>query len=57
MVLCKNCDIPMIGTMSFSKNRHEKFCRCPKCKKETKRVPINDFELDFREVLYKTIQN
>lgn len=55
MQLCKNCWIPMVSVMSFSKDKHEKFCRCPKCLGETKHTKINDSELDFGEVLHKKI--
>lgn len=55
MQLCKNCWIPMVGVMSFSKDKHEKYCRCPKCLSETKHTKINDSELDFGEVLHKKI--
>lgn len=55
MVVCKNCYIPMIGIMSFSKDKHEKFCRCPKCYSETRRIKINDNELSFGEVLHREI--
>ena len=40
---------------SFSKDKHEKFCRCPKCYEETKHKKLRDEELDFREVLHKEI--
>lgn len=54
-MLCKNCYIPMIGIMSFSKDKYEKFCRCPKCYSETRRIKINDNELSFGEVLHREI--
>ena len=50
-MLCKNCYIPMTGIMSFSKDKHEKFCRCTKCCSETRHTKINDNELSFIEVL------
>lgn len=50
---CKNCYIPMIGVMSFSKDRHERFCRCPKCRDETKHQRLRDDDLKFGEVLDK----
>ena len=50
---CKNCDIPMIDVMSFSKERHERFCRCPKCRGETKHQKLRDDDLKFGEVLDK----
>ena len=53
MTICRDCGIPMVGTMSFSKDKHEKFCRCPKCRSETKHIPIRDNELDFGEYLSK----
>ena len=55
MIICKDCYVPMIGVMSFSKDKHEKFCRCPKCYSETKHQKIKDGELDFGEVLDKEI--
>lgn len=44
----------MTGIMSFSKNNHEKFCRCPKCRSETKHIPIK--ETDFEEILNREYQ-
>ena len=55
MVVCKNCYIPMTGVMSFSKDKHEKFCRCPKCCSETRHIKINDNELSFGEYLYREL--
>lgn len=52
MVICKRCYTSMIGVMSFSKDKHEKFCRCPRCYGETKHVKINDDELSFGEYLH-----
>lgn len=57
MIVCKNCYIPMIAVLSFSKDKHEKFCKCPKCYGETKHTRIRDNELNFGEVLYKTFNN
>lgn len=56
MILCKNCYVPMVGVMSFSKDKHEKFCQCPKCRLETKHMPIKDSELNFREILHSEIK-
>ncbi len=56
MNLCEYCCIPMVGVMSFSKDKHERFCRCPRCRSETKHKKINDDDLDFREVLHKEYQ-
>ena len=55
MQLCKDCYVQMIGVMSFSKDKREKFCRCPKCYSETKHRKLQDEELDFGEVLNKAI--
>ena len=55
MTICRNCSIPIQPVMSFSKNKHEKFDRCPKCFGETKHRKINDNELMFGEVLDKEI--
>ena len=55
MQLCKDCYVPMIGVMSFSKDKHEKFYRCPKCFGETKHRKLRDDELDFGGVLDKAI--
>ena len=55
MIICKNCDTPMKSVMSFSKDKHEKFNKCPKCYSETKHQKLNDDELDFGEVLNKAL--
>ena len=55
MIICKDCYIPMVGVMSFSKDRHEKFNKCPKCFGETKHVKLRDDELDFGEVLSREL--
>ena len=55
MIICNNCYILMQPIMSFSKDKHEKFDRCPKCFGETKHRKINDNELMFGEVLDKEI--
>lgn len=56
MQVCKVCSIPMTGIMSFSKERHEKFCRCPKCRRDTKHKLLRNCELDFGEVLHREYQ-
>ena len=56
MVICKRCYTSMTGVMSFSKDKHEKFYRCPKCCSETQHNKINDNELSFEEVLHKEIK-
>ena len=55
MIVCKDCYIPMVSVVSFSKDKHEKFCRCPKCSGETNPQKIRDDELTFGEVLDKAI--
>ena len=55
MTICRDCYVPMQPVMSFSKDKHEKFNRCPKCFCETKHKKLRDDELDFREVLSKEI--
>ena len=55
MIICKDCYIPMQPVMSFSKDKHEKFDRCPKCFGETKHKKLRDAELDFGKVLNKEI--
>lgn len=57
MQFCRDCNTKMIGVMSFSKDKHEKFDKCPKCYSETKHRKLDNKELDFREVLDKAIQN
>ena len=55
MIICKDCYVPMIVVMSFSKDKREKFDRCPKCFGETKHRKLQDEELNFGEVLDKEI--
>ena len=43
----------MQPVMSFSNDKREKFCRCPKCYEETKHKKIKYGELVFGEVLDK----
>lgn len=52
MQICKDCSIPMVGIMSFSKDKHERFYRCSKCCRETKHQRIKEDELAFGEVLH-----
>ena len=56
MQFCKNCNIRMEGVTSFSKDKHERFCKCPKCFGETKHVKLRDDELTFGEVLHKELR-
>lgn len=55
MQYCKVCSGKMVGVMSFSKDKHEKFDRCPNCYSETKHRKLDDKELSFGEVLDKVI--
>ena len=57
MQYCMNCGNIMMGVMSFSSGKHERFCRCPKCCSETRHIKINDNELSFGEVLHREIKN
>ena len=54
-MICKDYYVPMVGVMSFSQDKHEKFCRCPKCYSETKHQNIKSSDLSFGEVLDKEI--
>ena len=56
MTICKDCNTPMHPIMSFSKDKHEKFCRCPKCYEETKHKKLRDDELTFGELLHKELR-
>ena len=53
--MCKNCNTSMKQVMSLSKDKHEKFCRCPKCYSETKHKKLRDDELVFGEVLSREL--
>ena len=55
MTFCRDCNALMRPVMSFSKDKHEKFDRCPKCFGETKHRKLTDDDLNFREVLHKEI--
>ena len=55
MTICKDCYVPMQPVMSFSKDKQEKYNKCPRCYGETKHVKLRDDELDFGEVLNKEI--
>ena len=54
-MLCRDCYIQMTEVMSFSKDKHEKFARCPKCYGETKHNSLRNNELNFREILDEKI--
>ena len=55
MIICRTCSVPMQPVMSFSKNKHEKFCMCPRCRGETKHQKLRDDESDFGEVLSREL--
>lgn len=55
MVFCKVCNAQMMSVMSFSKDKREKFARCPKCYEETKHNSLRNDELNFREILDEKI--
>ena len=56
MTICRTCSIPMQPVMSFSKQKHEKFNKCPRCYCETRHVKLRDDELTFGEVLHKELK-
>lgn len=56
MVLCNNCQVMMISTMSFSHNGNKKYCRCPRCYAETKKQRLDRNELSFGEYLNKAVK-
>ena len=56
MIICRTCNIPMQPVMSFSKNKYEKFDRCPKCFGETKHRKLTDDDLNFGEILDKELK-
>ena len=55
MMICKDYYVPMVGVISFLKDKREKFDRCPQCFGETKHKKLQNVELDFGEVLNKAI--
>ena len=56
MIICRTCNIPMQPVMSFSKDKHEKYNKCPRCYGETKHMKLRDDELTFGEILYKELK-
>ena len=54
-MICSDCNVLMQTVMSFSKDKHEKFCKCPKCHGETRHRKLKDSELDFGEELNNEI--
>jgi hypothetical protein len=45
----------MVSVISFSKGKQEKFCRCEKCKTESRHRALRNDEIDFHETLEKAI--
>lgn len=56
MQFCRDCSTKMVGVLSFSKDKNEKFNRCPKYYSETKHNKIKDGELNFGELLDNEIR-
>lgn len=56
MQFCRDCSTKMVGVLSFSKDKNEKFNRCPKCYLETKHHKIKDKDLSFSELLDNEIK-
>ena len=57
MMICKKCYTPMGRVLSFSKDKREKYYRCPKCRSKTKHQKVKDEDLDFREELNRASIN
>lgn len=55
MQICKKCKVTMANVVVFSRDRNEKFCRCPKCHSETKHYKIIDKESEYGEIICKEI--
>ena len=55
MQFCRDCRTKMVDVLSFSKDKNEKFNRCPRCYSETRHNKIKDNDLNFGEVLDKEI--
>ena len=51
MQFCRDCSTKMVGVLSFSKDKNEKFNRCPRCHSETRHNKIKDNDLNFGELL------
>ena len=55
MTICRDCNILIQPVIPLSNDKHNKFCRCPKCYSETKHRKLRDDELDFGEVLSREL--
>lgn len=53
MVICKKCYTPMERTLSFLRDKKEKYYKCPRCRSETKHQKATDEDLNFKEELYR----
>ena len=55
MRICKDCNVKMREVMSFSKEKRERFSKCPICFDESghKAIEKNDFD----EILKREIDN
>ena len=56
MVLCNNCRVMMIPTMSFSQHGNKKYYRCPRCYAESRKYRLDNNELSFGEYLNKAVK-
>lgn len=56
MQFCRDCSTKMVGVLSFSEDKNEKFNRCPRCYSETRHNKIKDGELNFGELLDNEIR-
>ena len=57
MQFCRDCNTKMVFVMSFSRDKNEKFNRCPNCYLESRHNKIKDNDLNFGEELDKVIRN
>ena len=55
MRFCNECGTKMVGVLSFSKDKNERFDRCGRCYSETKHRKLDEKELNFGEVLNREI--
>ena len=53
MTICRDCNILIQPVIPLSNDKHNKFCRCPKCYSATKHQIIRCGELVFGELLEK----
>ena len=47
MTICKDCNTPMQPVMTLSKDKTEKFNKCPKCHGAAKHVKLRDNDMEF----------